>query len=160
MTLPIHPFVKDFCDLHDMSPTQLAPKFWYIFAGMWVLWHQEFDMKLPLDEFLFVYKLCQLPRCEGWFFFLGSYGWSEPKFRRLLKGLPSSSHGWKPMFFLVKGLFDVHPEDMPFKRKGVKRSFGMLSKYLQLPFLSPSGCYTANPNFSLYSFPRSPQACR
>ncbi|EXB58123.1 hypothetical protein L484_026322 [Morus notabilis] len=125
MTLPIHPFVKDFCKLHGISPTQQAPNFWYIFASMWVLWSKKFDVELPLDEFTFVYKLCQVPKCEGWYF-LGSYGRSEPKFGRLIKGLPSSSHGWKPMFFLVKGMFDVHPGDRPFKRKWVKRSFRIL----------------------------------
>lgn len=37
MTLLIHLFVKGLYELHNISPTQLAPNFWYIFVDMWAL---------------------------------------------------------------------------------------------------------------------------
>ena len=40
MTLPIHPFVKDYCHFYGISPVQLASNFWYYFDGAWSLWHQ------------------------------------------------------------------------------------------------------------------------
>lgn len=85
-------------------------------------------MDLPLDEFLFVYKLCQVPKCNGWYF-LGSYGRSKLLLGKLIKELPLSSHAWKLMFVMVKDMFDVHPADKPLKCLGVQTSFGMLIKY-------------------------------
>lgn len=107
MTLPLHPFVKDFCYLHGISPTQLALNFWYYLAGMWVLWHQDFDLELSLDEFLYVHKLCHIPKSEGWYF-LGSHGRFKPILGKFIRGTSSSSHAWKPMFLVVQGCFNLY----------------------------------------------------
>ncbi|EXB96159.1 hypothetical protein L484_017007 [Morus notabilis] len=95
MTLPVHPFVKEYCHFYDISPAQLAPNFWYCFAGAWILWHQRFDMDLPVDEF-----------------------------EKLILGTPSSSHGWKPMFFMIQGPFNFHPNDRLPRRRQVQVAFG------------------------------------
>ncbi|EXC30742.1 hypothetical protein L484_027917 [Morus notabilis] len=123
MTLPVHPFVKDYCHFYGISPAQLALNFWYCFDGAWVFWSQRFDMDLPLDEFMFMYRLCHIAKCEGWYF-LSGHGRSQPRLGMLIRGIPSSSHGWKPMFFMIRGPFNFHPEDrMPHRRK-VQTSFG------------------------------------
>ncbi|EXC11827.1 hypothetical protein L484_009239 [Morus notabilis] len=123
MTLPVHPFVKDYCHHYGISPAQLAPNFWYCFAGAWVLWSQRFDMDLLLNEFMFMYKLCHVAKCDGWYFWSG-HGRSQPMLGTLIRGLPSSSHGWKPMFFMIRGPFNFHPEDRLPRHRKVQTSFG------------------------------------
>lgn len=118
ITLPIHPFVKDLS-----SPTQLVPNFWYCFTGMWVRWNKKFDMELPMDEFLYVYKLCQVVNCDGWYF-LDSHGQSKPDLGKLIEGLPSSSHTWKSMFFIMKACLTVTPRISPLNVEGYKPHSG------------------------------------
>ena len=129
MTLPIHPFVKEYCHFYGISPAQLAPNFWYCFAGTWVLWHQKFDMELPLEEFCFMYKLCHVAKCDGWYF-LSGHGRSQPRLGKLILGAPSSSHGWKPMFFMIRGPFNFHPNDRRPHRRLIQSSFGEMSKFV------------------------------
>lgn len=110
MKLPAHPFVKDFYHHHGISPAQLALNFWYCFIGAWVLWSQRFDVDLSLDQFMYMYKLSHIAKCHGWFY-LGGRRRSQPRLGKLIHRIPFSSHSWKPMFFLVRGPFDFHPED-------------------------------------------------
>ncbi|EXB82475.1 hypothetical protein L484_027650 [Morus notabilis] len=123
MTLPIHPFVKDYCHFYGISPAQLAPNFWYCFAGAWILWSQKFDMELSLDEFRFMYKLCHVAKCDGWYF-LSGHGRAQPRFGKLILGIPSSSHGWKPMFFMIRGPFNFYPNDRQPRQRQVQAAFG------------------------------------
>lgn len=135
MTLPVHPFVKDFCLYQGISPAQLVPNFWYCFASAWVLWSLRFDVDLLLDGFLYIYKLSHVTKCKGWYFLCG-HGLSKPILGKLIQGIPSYSHGWKLMFFMVRGPFNFHPKDrMPHHWK-VQTSFRRLSENYSKWFFS------------------------
>lgn len=108
MTIPYHPILKRFFQLHGISLMQLSLNFWATYASMHVIWHNAFGVALSVEELCFTYQLKKSLGQNG-FYCIRNYGKSE--ISTIMVGKPSSNKGRKPEYVFLLGDFSHHHLD-------------------------------------------------
>lgn len=100
ITIPYHPVVKRFFQLHGISPMQLSPNVWATYASMHIIWHKTFGITLSVAKLCFIY---QLKKSQGQkvFYYIGNYG--KSRVPTIVVGKPSSNKRWKLEYIFLSG---------------------------------------------------------